>query len=177
MYFHFQTAPVVVYILTSVYNWVRSHSTGVTDWVSVYVNISPFEECLKISSKTSLAKWHHSIKSIQEDPSRHNWKSVHWGIKKSIKKTGYNYPGSLKVIWWQKNELHFNFVHFLQLLFCADASCPSQQFFSHFRTFLGWTSIKQWTKCLDSASGETQTCNQPLLHLYLLCSKVFLNAI
>ena len=31
--------------------WVR-HSTGVTDWVCVYVNISPFEEWLKNSSKT-----------------------------------------------------------------------------------------------------------------------------
>ena len=31
------------------------HSTGVTGWVGVYVNISPFEERLKISSKTSLA--------------------------------------------------------------------------------------------------------------------------
>ena len=32
--------------------WVR-HSTGVTDWVGVYVNISPLEEWLKISSKIS----------------------------------------------------------------------------------------------------------------------------
>ena len=40
------------------------HSTGVTDWVGVYVNISPFEEWLKIPSKTSLVMWHRAIKSI-----------------------------------------------------------------------------------------------------------------
>ena len=38
-------------------------STSVTDWVSVYVNISPFKEWLKISSKTSLAMWHRAIES------------------------------------------------------------------------------------------------------------------
>ena len=43
--------------------WVR-HSTGVTDWVCVYVNISPFEEWLKNSSKTLLAMWYRAIKSI-----------------------------------------------------------------------------------------------------------------
>ena len=37
------------------------HSTGVTDWVSVYVNISPFEEWHKISSKISLVMWHRAI--------------------------------------------------------------------------------------------------------------------
>ena len=40
------------------------HSTGVTDWVGVNVNISPFEEWLKLSSKTSLIMWHGAIKSI-----------------------------------------------------------------------------------------------------------------
>ena len=36
---------------------VRSHSSGATDWVGVYVNISPYDEWLKISSKTSLAMY------------------------------------------------------------------------------------------------------------------------
>ena len=43
--------------------WV-CHSTGVTDWVGVYVNILPFEKWLKISSKTPLVMWYPAIKSI-----------------------------------------------------------------------------------------------------------------
>ena len=42
----FQTAPVVVYrLMTSVFSTSQHrHSTGVTDIVDVYVNISSFEE-------------------------------------------------------------------------------------------------------------------------------------
>ena len=36
----------------------------VTYWVSIYVNISPFEKWLKILSKTSLVMWHRAIKSV-----------------------------------------------------------------------------------------------------------------
>ena len=41
--------------------YIVRHSTGLTDWVCVYVNISPFEEWLKISSKTPLEMWHQAI--------------------------------------------------------------------------------------------------------------------
>ena len=37
--------------MTSVYIVRHSTGVGVTDWVGVYVNISTFEEWLKISSK------------------------------------------------------------------------------------------------------------------------------
>ena len=60
-FMYFQTAPVVVYFWRQY--WV-CHSTGVVDLVGVYVNISPFEEWLKIWSKTSLVMWHRAIKSI-----------------------------------------------------------------------------------------------------------------
>ena len=48
------------------HQYIVRHSTGVgvTDWVSVYVNILTFEEWLKISSKTSLVMWHRATKSI-----------------------------------------------------------------------------------------------------------------
>ena len=46
--------------------WLRQYlvrdSTVVTGWVGVYVNILPFEEWLKISSKTLLVMWRRAIK-------------------------------------------------------------------------------------------------------------------
>ena len=71
--------PLCMFIITSKTNfmffkqhlwlftgWLRQYlvrdSTVVTGWVGVYVNILPFEEWLKISSKTLLVMWRRAIK-------------------------------------------------------------------------------------------------------------------